>query len=648
MNTTIDVFEPKVLLPITWKPELILISYIVSVQSCYAAVLILQLKFSKFLLVVGSLCLSVSGIWSMHFIGMAAMEIDTHVDYNIGWTIASAVFAFVLTTIAFSLVDNHTKCTVSSDVPLTLESHIVALKGAPHLWIFVSAVLIATGVCTMHYTGMHAIESQASTEKAWGVILVSVLIALFASVASLYFAFVLPITRRFTIPTALVMGVAVCGMHYSGMYGVNFYLEESLRTKPSSTISDSRVVSYIICGSTILSSAALALSSYLYRVNLRIAAERANTFADMIIQGRYEVLTDGVITSKDPIMNEIYEAFRDMGVQLQKLKSFLPQSLLAAYEDGDQSLSEEDDGISTIIVSADGSFNDYKTRRTGTLRDISLSEKSRSSIDADTDVSSKRITVLVFNLIGFHKLVNSRRFEEILQIQTQTLETLVVISQQYKSIIDNYQGDRAVLTFNAASSNLSHIKKSGLCAVDITNRISQLHKLPSTIGIASGTAIVGVMGTSTMRRHGIISAAYSQACILERMCKCYEKVPTLVGPECRLEMRIELKLQCVDYVQLPGKSKACIISQLIDVLNQTSDHEWMYALQSYERKAHDETNVMFDLYLEGNSDAALEISKKLELPDHVQKMLHQPPDRYVSTNMGKFYNVAMLPSDSST
>eukprot|EP01060_Flectonema_neradi_P038473 TRINITY_DN8077_c0_g1_i1.p1 TRINITY_DN8077_c0_g1~~TRINITY_DN8077_c0_g1_i1.p1 ORF type:complete len:676 (+),score=80.32 TRINITY_DN8077_c0_g1_i1:45-2030(+) len=647
--------EPKEELTITWKPELIFISYVISVQSCYAAVLILQMRFTKYLIAVGSFCLSVSGIWSMHFTGMAAMEINTHVEYDIGWTVGSAFFAFALTTVAFFIVDSQVREQASADAPLTLESHINAMKKAPHLWIFASALLIATGVCTMHYTGMHAMQSDATAEKEWNIIIASVFIALFASVASLYFAFVLPITRRFTIPTALVMGVAVCGMHYTGMYGIKFYLEKSKQTNPSSSISDA--VIYIICGSTTLSSAALALSSYLYRVNLRKAGVKANKFADMIIQGRYEVLTDNDIDSKDPIMSDIQEAFRDMGEQLQKLKSFLPQSLLAAYEGADDdSTSAGDEG--TTIISFDGGSSIGGAGPTATrsrrfpLKDTSGSTKSRSSIElgptADVEALSKRVTIMAFNLVGFHKLVNSRKFEEALVTQTQTLEALVVIAQQHKSIIDNYQGDRAIFTFNVVSSNPTHIKKAGLCAAEITKRISGIHKLQSTIGIASGTSITGVMGTATMRRHGVIGPSYTLACVLERMCKCYKDVSILISPECRIDMRIELKLQCVDYVCLPGKSKPCIISQILGLLHQSSDHEWMYALQGYERKAQDDTNIIFDLYSEGNTEAALEVAQNMELPQHIRTMLTQPPDVYASSSMGKFYSLSVLSSETES
>jgi hypothetical protein len=38
----------------------------------------------------------------------------------------------------------------------------------------------------------------------------------------LYFALVLPMTRTYTLPTSFVAGLAVCGMHYVGMYGMQY------------------------------------------------------------------------------------------------------------------------------------------------------------------------------------------------------------------------------------------------------------------------------------------------------------------------------------------------------------------------------------------------------------------------------------------
>src|SRR3546814_15086476 len=91
------------------------------------------------------------------------------------------------------------------------------------------AAMMATGICIMHYSGMHAMKMQPGI--IWNPVLVatSALIAFLASGVALWIVFHL---RRITsrrqllarIGAALVMGFAVVGMHYTGMAAASFPL----------------------------------------------------------------------------------------------------------------------------------------------------------------------------------------------------------------------------------------------------------------------------------------------------------------------------------------------------------------------------------------------------------------------------------------
>jgi NO-binding membrane sensor protein with MHYT domain len=82
-------------------------------------------------------------------------------------------------------------------------------------------IYMGLGVASMHYLGMAAMRMPAMLSYQPGLVVGSVLIAIVASVAALWLAFTL---RGFLqmIGSALVMGVAVCGMHYTGMAAVRF------------------------------------------------------------------------------------------------------------------------------------------------------------------------------------------------------------------------------------------------------------------------------------------------------------------------------------------------------------------------------------------------------------------------------------------
>jgi NO-binding membrane sensor protein with MHYT domain len=76
------------------------------------------------------------------------------------------------------------------------------------------------GVAGMHYLGMTAVLMGAFITYDMNIVALSVLIAIVASIAALWLAFNLRGMAQM-VGSALVMGIAVCGMHYTGMSAVN-------------------------------------------------------------------------------------------------------------------------------------------------------------------------------------------------------------------------------------------------------------------------------------------------------------------------------------------------------------------------------------------------------------------------------------------
>jgi NO-binding membrane sensor protein with MHYT domain len=152
-------------------------------------------------LVLGAVCIGAVGIWAMHFIAMLGFTIpDGQVRYNVPLTIASLVLAVVVVGIGL---------------------FIVGLGGAGfgrESWprLLAGGVIIGVGVAGMHYLGMAAMSMTGSISYNVPLVFVSVLIAIVAGTAALWIGtWVRGIAA--TIGAALVMGVAVSGMHYTGM-----------------------------------------------------------------------------------------------------------------------------------------------------------------------------------------------------------------------------------------------------------------------------------------------------------------------------------------------------------------------------------------------------------------------------------------------
>ncbi len=142
-----------------------------------------------------------AGIWSMHFIGMLAYHMDMVHIYNPALTILSMIIAVV---IAYGVLQ------------------IMRVERLRATHIAMGAVLLGTAICAMHYTGMAAMEMDADLRYEPLLFALSVIIAIAASGAALLIVFKLGQHEgRWKILwqaiAALIMGAAICGMHYTGI-----------------------------------------------------------------------------------------------------------------------------------------------------------------------------------------------------------------------------------------------------------------------------------------------------------------------------------------------------------------------------------------------------------------------------------------------
>ncbi|ASF45318.1 MHYT domain-containing protein [Methylovulum psychrotolerans] len=158
---------------------------------------------------VSALCLGGVGIWSMHFIGMLAYNMNG-MAMNYNWWLTALSFVVGVGVVYCGLT-------------------IMAIGKFGFLKLIMAGFLVGLGVAAMHYTGMLSMQMQADTKWDTSIIAVSTGIAVVAAIVALWLA--VHVKRLWQIVvSALVMGVAVCGMHYTGMTAVEFVQNDALPT----------------------------------------------------------------------------------------------------------------------------------------------------------------------------------------------------------------------------------------------------------------------------------------------------------------------------------------------------------------------------------------------------------------------------------
>lgn len=138
-------------------------------------------------------------IWSMHFIAMLALKIPLPVTYAPEMTLISLVVAIGAAGLGLQII-----------------------RPRPS-WIRIclAGTTVGLGVAAMHYIGMAALRfpgSLAYTPRLWSL---SVVVGIAAAIAALWLSLTLREQWQRAV-AALVMGSAICGMHYTGMASAVF------------------------------------------------------------------------------------------------------------------------------------------------------------------------------------------------------------------------------------------------------------------------------------------------------------------------------------------------------------------------------------------------------------------------------------------
>ncbi|CAM3626168.1 EAL domain-containing protein [Marinicrinis lubricantis] len=194
----------------SYNGYLVALSILIAVLASYSALMIAaKISSSKgtvkfFWVFAGALVMG-SGVWSMHFIGMLAFHLHMEVKYDVGLTIVSMGASVISSFIAF---------------------YITAPQNINWYKIVSGGIIMGSGIVMMHYIGMEAMVMPAKLTYDKTIWILSVIIALAASFAAL-FMFLRFRTQSsaswLKAVSAIVMGFAICGMHYTGMKAAKFH-----------------------------------------------------------------------------------------------------------------------------------------------------------------------------------------------------------------------------------------------------------------------------------------------------------------------------------------------------------------------------------------------------------------------------------------
>lgn len=246
------------------------------------------------LLSAGSVAMG-GGVWSMHFLGMLAFELCTAVSYNVGITLVSALPGIAASWVALYLM---TKPTIS------------------FTQILVGGVLVGSGIGTMHYSGMAAMEMSPLLRYNPSLFLLSIVVAVCLAMIALWIKFGLRAASgkksnvgRDAIIASVVMGLAIAGMHYTGMSAARFVMPPGMEfTSQPSQISVYLALSIAMVTVTLIALVLGVTLLFKYKdVSARaIESEKVQrAITDIAVDGIITVDSAGIIKTANPAVTAV-------------------------------------------------------------------------------------------------------------------------------------------------------------------------------------------------------------------------------------------------------------------------------------------------------------------------------------------------------
>ncbi len=270
----------------------------------------------------GSLVMG-TGIWAMHFLGMLAFSLPIKLGFTGLMTALSWIAAVMASAIALRM----------------------ASAGRYGIGALLAASLaMGLGITGMHYIGMHAMRLTIPIVWNMPMVALSALIAVTASaVALMLFRFLLKVSadRRFVTQgaAAVVMGAAICGMHYTGMAAAQFPVGTVCTS--ADALGGSGLTAILVVASSMLLIGALLAS--MLEVRLQVIARK--------LAGSLQEANSKLETANEELT---HRAFSDALTGLPNRRLFEEHLALAAQRMRRPGAGAENRRLAVLFIDLDG------------------------------------------------------------------------------------------------------------------------------------------------------------------------------------------------------------------------------------------------------------------------------------------------------
>jgi class 3 adenylate cyclase len=307
---------------------------------------------------------------------------------------------------------------------------------------------------------------------------------------------------------------------------------------------------------------------------------------------------------------DLQEAYYAMNDELARVRSFVPQTVLATAMKRGAVLDDDDPDMSDTA-----SRTATSARRSRSARSSSSSVAAVpliSGLNVEASLRQVHASVLVINLRGFTEAVRHLPSIDVAQHVGTTVDLVAKAVSDSRGVLSLFHGDHMVATFNAVKSCAAHPRKAVSVALALTESLPKTgFGLVATAGVATGRCHVGNLGSTGIKAFSTIGPAFAQATVLERLtfrytATCHQDTSNLlattyprvlVTDRVIAEVQHHVRFQYVDIIVLPGgvRSLIAVVTEQLAMEDPhcPKDSEWLYVVEQRASAGMSDSNAMF-------------------------------------------------------